>query len=542
MAIFNVQRFYEYMISMNSFSLNNFKLATRPINTNKLSIYYYNDTHGNSDEILGVINGARKFKNDEGTRDSVSFVLSAGDNYSGANVKKNKFFVDLMQNIIGVDASAIGNHEMDGGSDGFCKAAKGKKVDFIASNVVLDKNNPMSDVIKKSMIIERQGMRIGLVGSMPLDLEMVSKSDNIKDIKVLPFDETVNAIQNEINKLKEMKIDKVILLSHTGYEEDKKLASSLDGVDIIVGGHTHTVVNGAKSGENIVPSKSGEPVLIVQGGENGKYYGIINAEFNKNGVLKTAENTLYRSPIRKKSPIIEHIKVQNLGKSPKVGTITKIDPMPANRRIEHCPWTSTLADAMKEELGADIALINSANVRKVPQTGLLTENDISESVPMKNKLLKTKITQKQLTNAIKNSAKTTMSHHEGVPGLLQVSGLKYKIDTDGNLLELNFVDKNGKISPINIANPSDDIVYTVIYDDFAAKEHGEYPELFPQFEVQHFNFDKDKTMIDYLNKKHDKEHLEFNDDKRIEIVKTSKQKQENNSSQRFLNLTCPKVS
>ncbi len=542
MAIFNIQWFYEYMIKLNSLSFNNFRLATRPVNTNKLSIYYYNDTHGNSDEISGIINGARKFKNDEVNRDSVSFVLSAGDNYSGANVKKNKFFVDLMQNMIGVDASAIGNHEMDGGSKGFFEATNGKKVDFVATNVVLDENNPMNDVIKKSMIIDRQGMRIGLVGSMPLDLEMVSKSDNIKDIKVLPFEQTVSAIQDEINKLKEMKIDKIILLSHTGYEEDKKLASNLDGVDIIIGGHTHTVVNGAKSGENIVPSKSGEPVLIVQGGENGKFYGIIDAEFNKNGILESVGNKLFKSPTRKKSPIIEHIKTQNIGKSPKIGTIAKIDPMPTNRRIEHCPWTSTLADAMKEELGCDIALINSANVRKVPQAGLLTENDVSESTPMKNRLMKTKITQKVLVDAIRNSSLATMNHKEGVPGLLQVSGLRYKIDTNGNLLELNFVDRKGNVTPIDINNPSDKITYTVAYDDFMGKENGEYPELFPSFSVQHFDFDKDKTMISYLNKKQDKEHLEFNDDKRIEIINTSKQTQQNNNSQKFLSLTSPKAS
>ena len=55
-----------------------------------------------------------------------------------------------------------------------------------------------------------------------------------------------------------------------------------------------------------------------------------------------------------------------------------------------------MADSMKNELGTDIAIINSANIRKVPQIGTITENDITESAPMKNKLIKTKLTQKQL--------------------------------------------------------------------------------------------------------------------------------------------------
>jgi len=515
---------------------------TKPVNPAKLSIYYYNDTHGNSDQMAGVIGSARKFKAESLDRDSVDFVFSAGDNYSGANVEKNKFIVDLMQNLMGVDASAVGNHEIDGGSEGFAEAVKGKNISFVATNVKLDKDNPMNNVIKRSIIKEQRGVKYGIVGTMPIDFETCTKKEVQKDLKVMDFDETVTALQSEIDKLKEQGIDRIILLAHTGYETDKELASKLDGVDIIVGGHSHTVVEGAKHDENIVKSKSGDPVLIVQAGENGKYYGIINAEFNEKGVLKSVGNTILESTDRKKSPVIEHIKEQKLGISPKVATINSIDPMPKNRRIEHCPWTSAMADSMRTELNSDIALINSANIRKVPQAGKLTENDISESAPMKNNLIKTKVSQKQLVEAIKNSSKRTMDDSEGVPGLLQVSGLTYKIDDKGNLLELNFIDKNGKSNPIDINNPSDNVTYTAVYDSFVAQKDGEYPELFPKYEVQHFNFDKDKTMIDYLSKMKNKERLDIIDDKRIEIQKTSQPKQKDNNSQNFLSLTSSRAS
>ena len=513
------------MINGNFLNFKDYKQSTRPINPNKVSIFHYNDTHGNSDEMSGVLIGAKKFKNDEATRDSVSFVLSGGDNYSGADTKKNEFFIDVMQNLLNVDASAVGNHEIDGGSKGFFEAADGKKVNFVATNVVLDEANDMNKIVKKSYVVEKNGVKYGFVGTMPLDLEKVSKSENTKDIKVMQFDDTVKALQNEVDNLKKQGINRIILLSHVGYDTDKKLASSLDGVDIIISGHSHSLVEGVNKGENWVDSKSGEPVLIVQAGENGKYYGIIDVEFDNKGLLKNIKHCLQKSVNRLKSPILEHIKTQKVGKSPKVGNITNIDAMPSNRRVEHCQWTSVLADSMRTELNSDIALINSANVRKVPKQGTLTENDISESVPMKNKLLKTKITQKDLVDAIKNSAKATMSDEEGVPGLLQVSGLTYKIDDMGNLLEMNFVDKNGNKTPIDINNPSENITYTAVYDDFAAKENGEYPELFPKFDVKHFDFDKDKTMIDYLNKMQDKEHLDFTDEKRIEIVKTQDKKQ-----------------
>ena len=125
---------------------------------------------------------------------------------------------------------------------------------------------------------------------------------------------------------------------------------------------------------------------------------------------------------------IEYIKDKSLGESPVVAQIDKIDPMPKNRRNEPCAWTDLVADSMRSELKTDIAIVNAANTRKVPQEGKLTRRDIEESSPMKNKLLKTTITQKQLVDAIKQAAKETMSDKEGVPGLLHVSGAKYKID------------------------------------------------------------------------------------------------------------------
>ena len=530
------------MMNLSNLSFNNFRWATKPINPNRVSIFYYNDTHGNSDQMAGIVTSAKEFKEDSLNKDSVSFIFSAGDNYSGANVKKNDFILDLMQNIMHVDASAIGNHEIDAGSKGFREATEGKNITFVATNVKLDDDNPMNDVVKRSIVKEQKGVKYGIIGTMPIDFETCTKKEVQKDLHVMDFDESVVALQDEINKLKSQGIDKIILLSHTGYDVDKKLASSLDGVDIIVGGHSHSVVEGIKSGENLLASKSGEPVLVVQAGENGKYYGVIDAEFNDKGVLKAIGNTLTESTAKRKSPIIEFIKTKMLGVSPKVATINSIDPMPKNRRIEHCPWTSNMADSMRYELNSDVALINSANIRKVPQAGTLTENDISESAPMKNNLIKTKITQKQLVEAIKLAAERTMSNEEGNPGLLQVSGLSYKIDDKGKLLEMYKVDNTGAKTPIDISNPSEDVIYSVVYDSFVAEKDGEYPELFPKFEVEHFDFDKDKTMKDYLLKSKDKERLDIIDDKRIEILKTSQPTQQDNNSQKFLGLTSLRAS
>ena len=161
---------------------------------------------------------------------------------------------------------------------------------------------------------------------------------------------------------------------------------------------------------------------------------------------------------------------------------------------------------------------------------------------MKNKLIRTKVTQKQLVDAIKQASKETLGSTTGEPGLLFVSGLKYKVSEKGDLLELNFIDKKGNVNKIDINNPSETITYDAIYDEFVMMENGEYPALAPKFAVQHFEYDKDVTAINYISKMQNKNDLIITDDKRIEIIKTLQPIQLSNSNQKFLNLTRPIAS
>ena len=300
------------MITLNTLNFNNFKSTTKPATksnspaNSKLSIYYYNDTHGNSDQMAGVVDSAKQFKRTNTGK--AHFVLSGGDNISGGDVQKNRFIGHLMENIMGVDVSAVGNHEMDAAKKGFFDIAKTEKTQYVATNVDFDDEHPMDEVIKKSIIKEQDGIKYGFVGAMPVDFKSCTKTEVQKGIEICDFEESVEEIQEEIDKLKQQGVNRIILLSHSSYDTDKQYAQNLSGVDIIIGGHSHTKVNGAKQGENLVYSKSGEPVIITQAGENGKFYGILNVEFNDNGILTKIENQLLESKNKLKNPVIEYIK------------------------------------------------------------------------------------------------------------------------------------------------------------------------------------------------------------------------------------------
>ena len=500
-------------------------------NKTKLSIFYINDMHGNIDNMSGMIAASDKFDKTVQNEGVDALKISAGDNFSGGDDKKNKLLINLLSRM-GIDASAVGNHEFDSTISKLYDFIYPDKTKFLAANAKVPNGNAFYNNIQKSIIEEVNGTKYGLIGLMPFDLVTVTGNDQkkLEGIEPETLEKSVELVNEEVKKLQSQGIDRIILVSHIGNDKDKQIAPLLHGVDIIVGGHSHTEVDGVKSNENLFYNADNDPIVIVQTGENAKNVGVLNVEFDQNGDITAADNNLIPTN-QEKSPVLNYLKDATMGPSPKIGTVNEIEPLPVNRRTTPSPWTHFMCDAMRTETGADIAFINAANTRKVPKKGTLTERDIMESTPLKNTLLVKKMTEKEIVRAIKDSLQATFSNETGEPGILHVSGLTYVADDSGNLKELNFVDKEGNKTPIDINNPSDKI-YNVCYDSFVAKGT-EYPVFVPETMTHKtvdktFDFDKDKLTIDYINKHPDKEQLSVKDDGRIKIL-SSKQNGINSS-------------
>ena len=505
----------------------NWKKPVAPEGSTRLKLLYTNDWHGQTDNMGGILGASLQFDSSTKGQKLDTLKLIAGDSWSGANGKKNSLILNLM-NYMGFDACTIGNHELDSGSKAFIDTIKGSyNTKFVSSNLKTTQGKTPEGVVS-SFVKEENGNKYGIIGLSPIDLKTVVVSEKIPDLDVLNYDETVRNTQAEIDKLRAQGVNKIIILSHIGKDLDEKLAQSLDGVDIIVGGHSHDKIQGAHEGENLVYSKSGEPVIILQTGQNAENYGILDAQFSPEGILTRVKNSVIETN-RQKNSVIEAIKDSEIGISPQVGFIDEVPQMPENRRLEPSPWTACIADSMREALNTDVAIINSANIRKIPQIGKLTERDIEESAPMKNDLLKTQMSEEQIVSGIKNAAYRSFGASDGYPGLLQCSGVRYTIDSNGKLLLLSFVDRLGNETVVDVNNPSKTKMYTVALDSFLANGK-EYPEMVPKAEVEKFNFDKDTTMIEYVKKRPDKDKLVFKDDGRLRIVKTLEPRRQNSNT------------
>ncbi len=499
------------------------QLQTPKTPKTKLSLFFINDMHGHFDNMSNILGASLQFDKISKQKKADTMKLSAGDNYAGGDVERNKLMMNFLD-YIGIEFSAVGNHEFDATASEFYKIKNASKVKFLAANANVPQGSKFYENVSKSAVIKKDGGTYGIVGLMPFDLDTVaSKKEALEGIKPYNLEESVKLVQAEIDKLRAQGINKIILLSHIGIDKDKEIIPMLDGVDIVQGGHSHNLTPDLKEGSNILKSKSGEPVVLVQAGENGKYAGILDVDFNENGII-TAASLDVESADLEKSPVLEHIKTSVLGKSPQVAVLKGVDPTPENRRIVPCAWTNFLADSMRNELNTDIAFVNAANMRKVPKLGILTERDITETTPLKNTLMVSKMTEKEVVRVIKDALKMSLPHNTGEPGIMHASGLTYKATSDGELLEMSFVDKNGNVTPIDINNPREDKFYTVAHDSFVAepRENPEYPGMLisehKDKNVQTFNFDKDKTAAEYIKKLANKDDLEIKDDFRIQIV------------------------
>ncbi len=493
------------------------------------SWFYVNDVHGKMTNMERIYNMTKEFDKTNSsevapgfwsnTTGNISkFKVSSGDIILGANYTHNQV-ADKFLNWSGFIASALGNHELDVVEPGnLAKLLSDAKYKMLAVNIEIDKNSPLSGRIEKSTIVEKDGEKYGLIGIAPPDMkERVKMNNTMKDIQVSDAETTRKLVQKEVDKLKEQGINKIVVLSHEGTKNDIKLAKETTGIDIIFAAHTHDLIEGIKEGKNLFYSKSGEPTIITQAGKDGETVGILNVDFDENGVIKKAQNNVIKTRAYNRPLFIKDSVENILGKPEVIGRVKAAVEPPVKRLIENNPHGNMIADAMRSELGTDIALLNAGNIRGSFSQGPIDTRLISDITPFEDHMMILGLTEKQIVDSIKVGCKS-IPRSSNKPGILLVSGLKYKANKQGELLELEFIDKNNQVHKIDVNNPDPNKKYTVAADDFFATGGDGYLESnkHPEFVIQKFEMDKNKLACDYIKKLN--QPVEIVDDKRVQII------------------------
>ncbi len=484
-------------------------------NKTQASIFYMNDFHAKLPNLERLYSASKAFDSFETTADKMKF--SSGDDSLGEDPAVCKAVSKLLD-MIGIQKRQNGNHEYDVNPKIRAEISKqaGYK-ELGAVNMHIKPAGFLENTLISSSIQEVNGNRYGVLGIGPSDLDNHLKEGASKDeLKVDDINLTIVNLQKEVDKLKSQNLDKIILLSHSGYANDKRIAKETRGIDVILGGHSHHLLEGVVKDKNLFYNLDGEPVVITQAGKDGEYFGVLNLEFNEKGIITKAQNNVTPTKNFNRALQAKYTVEAIIGKPEPVGVINSAPPNPKNRLIENNPHTNFVTDAMRIELDTDIALLNAANIRGFFEKGKIDSRQVSEISPFKNKMVIANLSEKDIVDAIKLSGKSFTSPGKK-PGIVMPSGLTYKMTNKGELLELNYIDKQGKTHPIDINNPNPNKMYRTAMDDFFANGgNGMYMLNKIKTAEAVFEFDKDKLTCDYIRKMN--KPVDIIDDKRIEII------------------------
>ncbi len=249
-----------------------------------LVILHVNDTHGRlgphkvkGQSVGGVARLAGLIKKIRCKNPGQVLLLHAGDAFSRGdrvtNRYKGKANVDLM-NRMGYDAMVLGNGEYYGGLENLRRRMSEAKFAILAGNIFEVKTETEKPkAVGKDFVVQKVGpLRVGLLG-----LSLIRPEDPSSQ-KLRAGDELPLA-KKWLGELKG-KADLVVLLSHQGLHRDMMLGGILSGVDIIVGGHTHSILKKpviVKKGKGDAQKK----VYLVQAGEYYEYLGRIDLDFER---------------------------------------------------------------------------------------------------------------------------------------------------------------------------------------------------------------------------------------------------------------------
>ncbi|MFA6990070.1 MAG: 5'-nucleotidase C-terminal domain-containing protein [Candidatus Gastranaerophilaceae bacterium] len=486
----------------------------------RAQILYFNDLHGTLDGAERIATASDMFTA-SATPQIAQLKFSAGDIFIGAGKKKNDLMVEFL-NLLNPDGAIPGNHEFDNGTIELSKRIEKFRTQFISSNIRMTQKNKLYDSVKtsklvRSKIIEKNGEKYGIIGFLPFDfMRRVNKTAQkaFAGVSIDDFNKVKEDAKKEIEEFHKQGINKVIAISHMGYDVDMQLAQSVSGIGIIIGGHTHTELNGVKPGVNYFNSPSGDPVLITQAGKNGKYYGMLDVVFDSSGKIKNAFNKLNETAQIPKSLLVKYFENVYLGKPQVIGNVEKGFEQILESQISESPAASLVADSLRKKSGAQLAITNTAGVKGDIKTGTLIDRDIHSAMPYFNKVKTYKLNEKDIINALNGSIQATI-HNQRV-GNLQVSGLRYTIGKDKKVKDVFLENSDNTLSKLNSEKPSSDKYFTVAYDDYleSGPEHVEMLNA-PEKAIKEFDWNTTDATVEYIKSLN--KPLSFVPDGRIKI-------------------------
>ncbi|MEK3806132.1 bifunctional 2',3'-cyclic-nucleotide 2'-phosphodiesterase/3'-nucleotidase [Bacillus sp. FSL H8-0547] len=438
-----------------------------PTDSWKLTVMHTNDTHAHLDDVARRVTKVKEVR----AAEENSILLDAGDVFSGDlyftrwNGLADVEFMNMMQ----YDAMTFGNHEFDKGPDALRAFIEKAKFPIVSSNVDVSKEPKLSDLVKSPsdypsvkesaiypyIVLDVNGEKVAVYGLTTEDSpEASSPGENIV------FKDAVKTSEETVKTIEETeKVDKIIALTHLGYQKDLELAEKVEGIDVIIGGHTHTLVDTLK-----VVDEDQTPTIVAQVQDYGKFLGKLDVAFNDEGVVLPEESaieliaideTVEEDPEAK--ALLDGYKEEiNSFKDKVVGhTKTVLDGKRENVRSKETNLGNLIADGMlakaKEAKGAQLAITNGGGIRESINEGDITLGEVLTVMPFGNTLFVLDVTGEQIVAALEHGVSAV---EEGKGQFPQVAGVTFAFSkgmpAGERIMNVQVQNEDGSYSPIEL--------------------------------------------------------------------------------------------
>ncbi len=411
-------------------------LAPEPYQDLELTIVHTNDVHSHYDSFEpwgepiqgGAARLATAIRSVRDESDHV-LVLDAGDQFQGTlyfTVGGARVVADVM-NAIGYDTMVPGNHEFDSGPAELAQFIDLAQFPIISANIDATSDADLGERILPFAMFFYNEEPVAVVGLTSEHTAIASSpGPNVR------FLDVIDTAQETIQTIEAMGVNKIIALTHLGYERDLELAHAVDGLDVIIGGHTHTNLDVYPT---MTTSLSGDPVIVATAYEWGKQVGRLDVTFSIDGLITSAQGAALTidETIGEDVAVLGLLAAYSDEIDALMTTIVGATNMALNGaredvRVRETNLGNLICDAMlwkTQGLGTSLAIQNGGGIRASIPMGMITMGQVLEVLPYGNQITVLDLSGEQVWAALENGVSQVA---DGAGRFPHVAGMRYTFD------------------------------------------------------------------------------------------------------------------
>ena len=389
-------------------------------------IVHTNDTHGHYDDTLGFASVAA-LRDDLESRGATVFLMDAGDAFQGSAetlLSQGSTSVDIL-NAVGYDVMVPGNHEFDYTLDTYLGYVDELEFPTICANI--DWADTGESVFQEYIVLEKDGVRIGIFGITTPDTATLAPPGYLDDVV---FTDPTEAATEMVEVLEEERVDWIVALGHIGVDRTSsytsdRICSEVDGIDVFIDGHSHTVMSGGEVADGSIELIGSDTLLASTGDvlnaiglihldpENGPSAELVTSYDGESGTVAEVVDGIMSEYDSMLSEVVGHTDVTLTGER-------------TESRLGEVGLGDFVTDTLLELTGADIAVYNGARIRAEIDVGDITVRDVVTSFPYPNYAVTKVLTGSQILHMLELGLQSLPAAN---PSFLQVGGIEVVYDS-----------------------------------------------------------------------------------------------------------------